>query len=122
MTTNTDHYKKLLLGEKEQLEAELANVGRINPDNPKDWEPTPANLNVMRADSNEAADELEESEVRGAIEVELEKRWANVVAALERIENGTFGYCEKGGESHPIGEDRLEANPAADTCKEHMNS
>ena len=31
--------------------------------------------------------------------------------ALERIENGTYGYCEESGE--PIGLRRLEARPIA---------
>ena len=40
-------------------------------------------------------------------------------AALEKMEKGTYGICEVCNK--PIEEDRLEANPAAKTCKEHMN-
>ena len=36
--------------------------------------------------------------------------------ALERIENGTYGYCEETGE--PIGVKRLEARPIATLCIE----
>lgn len=36
---------------------------------------------------------------------------AKINAALERIENGEYGYCEETGE--PIGLDRLEARPIA---------
>mgnify|MGYP005840120079 CR=1 FL=1 len=36
---------------------------------------------------------------------------AKIDAALERIENGTYGYCEETGE--PIGVKRLEARPVA---------
>ena len=39
--------------------------------------------------------------------------------ALERIEKGTYGICEVGNEE--IEEDRLNANPAARTCKAHLN-
>lgn len=34
--------------------------------------------------------------------------------ALERIENGTYGYCEACGE--PIGEKRLQARPVTTLC------
>lgn len=37
-------------------------------------------------------------------------------AALQRIENGTFGYCEETGE--PIGIARLYARPTATLCIE----
>lgn len=36
---------------------------------------------------------------------------AKIDAALERVENGTYGYCEETGE--PIGIGRLEARPIA---------
>ncbi|MDA7948884.1 MAG: RNA polymerase-binding protein DksA [Hyphomicrobiaceae bacterium] len=36
---------------------------------------------------------------------------AKIDAALERIENGTYGYCEETGE--PIGLKRLDARPIA---------
>ncbi len=49
----------------------------------------------------------------------LENRWNEVRAALKKIEAGTYGICEISGE--PIEEDRLEVNPAARTCKEHMD-
>mgnify|MGYP001627638255 CR=1 FL=1 len=39
------------------------------------------------------------------------KRIAKIDLALERIENGTYGYCEETGE--PIGLKRLEARPIA---------
>ena len=37
-----------------------------------------------------------------------------IEAALERIDNGTYGYCEETGE--PIGIKRLEARPIATLC------
>jgi len=116
---DTQHYKELLEQEKKVLETELASVGRINPSNPEDWEPTPEKNDPLRADKNEMADTMEEYETRSAIEVELENRLVNIKAALNRIEKGEFGKCEIGGEE--IEEDRLEVNPSAKTCKAHMN-
>ena len=39
---------------------------------------------------------------------------AKIDAALKRIEDGEYGYCEETGE--PIGIDRLEARPVATLC------
>lgn len=116
---DTEKFKTRLLEEKAGLEKELQDLGRINPDNPKDWEPTPANDGELDIDLNDRADNHEESMERSAILTDLENRYNNVLAALKKIEDGTYGVCEVSGE--PIEEDRLEANPAAKTCKAHMN-
>lgn len=119
MKIDIKKFKDRLEKEKEVLEKELSGVGRINPTNPKDWEPTPADFNTGNADKNEVADKMEEYETRTAIEVELENRFNNIKNALKRIEEGGYGVCKvDGGE---IEEDRLEANPAAETCKVHIN-
>src|SRR5689334_14898592 len=39
---------------------------------------------------------------------------AHADAALQRLDDGSYGVCERCGA--PIGEDRLEARPAARTC------
>ncbi len=41
---------------------------------------------------------------------------AKIDAALKRIEDGEYGYCEETGE--PIGVERLEARPVATLCLE----
>jgi RNA polymerase-binding transcription factor DksA len=69
-------------------------------------------------DRNDNADIIEDMQDDNAALNELEGRLNLVDAALERIENGTYGTCEACGES--IEEDRLNANPAATTCKAHM--
>jgi len=115
---DTKNFKKQLLTEKTRLETELGDVGRINPENTEDWEPTPIDMNVMQADKNEAADQKEEYEERSAVQVELETRLGNVKKALERIENSAYGICKIGGEK--IEEKRLNANPAAETCMAHL--
>jgi RNA polymerase-binding transcription factor DksA len=113
------HFKEKLEEEKATLEKELGGVGRINPDNPQDWEPTPGNLNIPKSDKNDMGDAMEEYEGRMAVEVELENRLDNIKKAIEKIEKGTYGKCKIDGGD--IETDRLEANPAAETCKEHIN-
>lgn len=118
---NTDTYKQSLLEEKATLESELHGIGRINPENKDDWQPMPDDeLDINDPDLNVRADAVEEFVTRIGVTVPLEERLAEVNDALERIEAGTYGtcrICEK-----EIEEDRLEANPAATTCKEHINS
>ena len=73
----------------------------------------------MSADLNDVADRTEEYDARRAELAVLENRWNEVRAALKKIAVGTYGICEISGE--PIEEDRLDVNPAARTCKEHMD-
>jgi len=107
-----------LIEEKARLEAELATVGRRNPANPGDWEATPPDVG-LEADPNDRADQMEEFGNNSAILTDLENRYNDVVAALDRMEKGTYGTCSVSGE--PIEEDRLNADPAATTCKAHLN-
>ncbi|OHA41802.1 MAG: hypothetical protein A3G59_01070 [Candidatus Taylorbacteria bacterium RIFCSPLOWO2_12_FULL_47_20] len=111
--------KQKLEEELETLKKELATVGRINPENPKDWEPT-AGVEAEHEhepDPNDKADELEEYETNTAILKELEIRFNEVKDALKRIEEGNYGVCSICGKA--IESARLEANPAATTCVEH---
>ena len=118
MTNNTEHYKKLLERELKLLETDLKTVGRINPDNPKDWEPTPPKNGTMGAEPEELAEKMDEYEENTAVLKQLEIKYNEVKEALARTYDGTFGHCIVCKKD--IEDDRLEANPAAKTCKEHM--
>jgi RNA polymerase-binding transcription factor DksA len=116
---NTDHFRERLIEEQTTLEAELQSVGRRNPENPNDWEALPQETG-QESDPNDAADLITHYEDNTAILKDLEIRYNEVRAALAHIENGTYGTCVVSGDS--IEEDRLEADPAASTCKEHMSA
>ncbi len=116
----TSHYKKLLETELALLETELKSVGRKNPDNPKDWEAVGSDMNTLASDENEVADSIETFEENTAILKELEIRYNEVKEALKKIANENYGLCSVCGK--PIEEKRLEVNPAATTCMEHINS
>lgn len=118
MTFDPMPFRKKLLAEKDSLEAELATVGRRNPQNPKDWEPTPENLDTLASDRDEVADRFESFEENVALTRQLEARLAEVSDALERIESGSYGRCTECGAV--IETDRLNVNPAAQTCKAHL--
>jgi DnaK suppressor protein len=115
-----ERFETRLKEELATLDAELSRIGRRNPDNPGDWEPKPPEgTGTLDADRNDAADRIEGYEENSAILKELEIRYHNVKRALEKIADGTYGFCELSGE--PIEMDRLEANPAARTSKANMN-
>lgn len=119
MTIDTDHFKEKLLKEKAELEKELEQVARKNPDNPSDWEALPADRDTSTADENTAADAIEGYEENTAILNTLEARYKDIRSGLDKIEKGVFGTCQVCGKEIEI--ERLEANPAARTCIEHMS-
>ena len=112
-------FREKLEEELALVEAELKTVGQKNPDNKLDWEATPPKeFETDNADENETADKIEEYEENTAVLKELETKYNDIKLALDKIAAGTYGICEISGE--PIESDRLEANPAARTCKMHM--
>ncbi len=112
------YFKDRLEKEKTLLEEELSTISRINPDNPSDWEATTSDMEVDSADENEVADKMEELEDNKSILNQLEPQLNEVKAALQRIEDGTYGICEISGK--PIERERLEANPSARTSIKNM--
>lgn len=115
-----EYFKKKLLHSKDLLEKNLSTIGRKNPDNLEDWEAVPDDdFNRRSADPNKLADSIEEYESRTATVKELEISLQEIKRALEKIEEGTYGICEISGEK--IEKERLEANPAARTCKKHLS-
>ncbi|MEK7062460.1 MAG: TraR/DksA C4-type zinc finger protein [Patescibacteria group bacterium] len=116
-----NYFKGKLEEELKLLEGELQHVGKRNPrvgNDKTDWEGKPAEFDIDSADESEVADKMEEYEENTALVKNLEIKYNEIKAALKKIEAGKYGLCEIGGE--PIEEARLEANPAARTCKLHM--
>jgi DnaK suppressor protein len=64
----------------------------------------------------DSATETLDREIEQSLEENAEHLLASIDAALERIDNGTYGICERCGK--PIGEERLEALPYATKCIE----
>ena len=65
-------------------------------------------------DSAEQAQERENDEVVDAIGNETAQSIRDIRAAIERIDEGTYGICERCGED--IGEARLKVVPEATRC------
>lgn len=117
---DTAQYKERLQEMLTELTEELQAIGVKNPDIAEDWTAIPEGVETGEADPNVGADRVEEWEERRATLSALETRYNNIRRALGKIANGTFGICELGGEE--IEADRLDANPAARTCKAHLNN
>lgn len=112
------HFKTLLETEKVALEEKLGELGhRVN--NNGDWVATPPEQDGNEADFLDQATHVEAFEERVAALNQLERQYSDIMRALTKITNNTYGICEISGT--PIELDRLEANPSARTAKAHMN-
>lgn len=65
------------------------------------------------------ASETFEREKEVSIDEQLEGQLREIDAALERVEEGTYGRCEIGGEE--IDEERLGLLPATRYCRQHRD-
>ncbi|GBD34138.1 RNA polymerase-binding transcription factor DksA [bacterium HR34] len=71
-------------------------------------------LEGSHQEPTEAADEVEDYTAMLKIKESLEKRYNEIKEALQKIEKGSYGKCEKCGQE--ISEKRLKANPTAKYC------
>jgi RNA polymerase-binding protein DksA len=70
--------------------------------------------NPLEQDSAEQAAQLGNVAVVSALETEAVQEIADIEAALQRLDAGTYGICVSCGE--PVGEGRLKVRPAATQC------
>jgi len=120
MSIDTEKYKKELESNLAELNGELKALGIHNPEVKEDWIATPTDTDTSTADPNDNADRVEDWDERRSTLATLETRYNNINLALKKIGEGSYGICEVGGEQ--IEEDRLTANPAARTCKTHIDA
>lgn len=98
----------MLIAEKTTLELELSEHGKKVGD---DWQGTAAGFSGKQSDEMDAADTMEELAINVPLVETLEARLKDVVGALARMKNGTYGLDENTEKAIPI--ERLRANPAA---------
>lgn len=112
-------YRTALAAEAAELRSQLAALGALDHTVAGDWVSTPGEAMGSEADDSLVADRVEEALTRDGELAALESRYAQVERALLKLDAGTFGTCEICQSA--IEEDRLGANPAARTCKTHLN-
>lgn len=111
-----EQQKSSLLAEKNNLENDIKEIARKKDPESFEFEATYPEYGRNQEDN---ATEEEEHSVRAGVEESLEKKLRNINHALERIDSGSYGVCEKCGKE--ISEKRLAAMPSASGCVEHMN-
>lgn len=116
---DTSAYKERLQKELNDIIVNLKDLGIHNPQVKEDWIALPQDVDTQEADPNVGADRAEDWLERTATLSTLETQYNNITRALRKIGDGSYGICEIGGET--IEQDRLDANPAARTCKTHIN-
>ena len=110
MTLDLDRFRTELENERQRLSVarEAVNHERSLADETGDLSTGPGD---HLADN---ATETFMRELDGGLEENADHLLVEIDAALERIENGTYGICAVCG--RPIGEERLEAVPYAKLC------
>jgi len=108
-----ENFKKKLEGEKKKIIEELNSFATKEPQR-ENW-----NANFPEFDGGSAreedVDEVEEYTTLLSLEISLEKKLKEINSALEKIEKGTFGICEKCKGEIEI--KRLKSNPTERYCK-----
>jgi DnaK suppressor protein len=103
----TIDYRAALEKERDSLEAQLAELGFSgSAHGGLSYDPNFADSSQVTAERGEAA----------ALATELRNALQDVERALRKLDEGTYGRCERCGK--PIAPARLEAKPAVKTCIE----
>jgi RNA polymerase-binding transcription factor DksA len=118
--TTLHELQNKLMEEQMLLEAELASVGTPLAGRAHDWVPSVGTIATDTSELEDRAAEISEFEDRNAIEEPLEKRYHEILAALEAMQSHDYGTCSVCGKEIEFA--RLLANPAAKTCKTHLNT
>ena len=100
-----DHFKKILLKWKSQLESEAGKTVRHMK-----------NESVSFADPNDRASQESDFGLELRTRDRERKLLKKIQFSLKNIDNGSYGFCEETGEE--IGLQRLEARPVATLCLE----
>jgi RNA polymerase-binding transcription factor len=112
-TVDVDHFRELLVEKREAVAAALEN---LHKENARSLEDETGELVSGSADQHlaDTATETVEREIGNTLEEHDERLLGAIDAALQRIEDGTYGNCVNCGA--PIPEERLEAMPWATLC------
>jgi len=111
--------KEKLESERDVLLEQMKGLGRLNEET-GEWETTPEELEFPESDENDKADRFEDFEARSSMMKPLETRLNNILKAIKGLNRESFGKCEVCKKDIEMA--RLEVNPAARTCKRHLES
>ena len=107
---DTEKYRKKLIAERDSLNEKIGTVVEgATPDSD--------DLQITSADAPAIS---EGTDIQATIADMKSDRLEKVNAALQRIDEGTYGKCSVDGKE--IEPQRLEAEPTATTCIEHSRA
>jgi RNA polymerase-binding protein DksA len=109
-TLDTGHFKQRLLDERQRAQEALDYLHDENESQLED------DREEIQSDNHpgDMATSTFDRELDYTLEENVERALGEIDAALQRIENGTYGTCVNCGE--PIAQERLEALPWATLC------
>ena len=110
MAIDLEKYRKKLTEERDRLNKEIGTVGELS-------EPAPDDLQITAANAQLISDV---KDVEATITEMKSDRLEKINAALQSIDEGTYGKCVVCGKE--IEQKRLDAEPAAMTCIEHSRA
>ena len=110
ISIDTNRFREALLAERTRIVAALENLKNENPGSVEDETGEEASDQHLA----DTATAMHDRELDYGLTENEEVLLTSIDAALQRIEDGTYGICSNRGE--PIGEERLEALPWTDLC------
>ena len=116
---NKKKIKEKLEEERDSLLEQMKDMGKLNSET-GEWETIPEELEFPESDENDKADRFENFEARSSMMKILEPRLNNILKALKGLNRESFSKCEVCKKE--IESARLEVNPAARTCKNHLEN
>ena len=108
----SEELKEKLEEQKKSLQKELENFATEDKNLKGNWDAKYPNRED--GDKEEEADEVQEYDTALSLEHSLELKLRDVNNALEKIEKGKYGTCEKCGKG--INKERLKVAPEARLC------
>ncbi len=112
-----EELKNILEKEKAAFEKQLEKFAKKDGKTAGDWDtvfPKYGGQESGSAALEKAADEVEEYSTLLPIEHSLEIRLKNIEIALDKIQKGKYGICEKCGKEIPV--ERLIVSPESRFC------
>jgi len=118
MSIDTEHFRTLLLEERERVQRAIAHLRDEHPGALDD------ETDELATDSDNHMGDIASATLDREIDYSLGENagqhLAEIDAALKRIDDGTYGRCVEGDED--IGQERLEAMPWASLCIDHARA
>ena len=118
MSIDTDHFRTLLLDERERVQRAITHLRDEHPGSLED------ETDELASDGDNHMGDLAADTLNREIDYSLGENagqhLAEIDAALRRIDDGTYGRCVDGGEDIPA--ERLEAMPWASLCIDHARA